>query len=420
MSPNDRSVLISFLNKKYEYSVRMESNGFADPYGRFEWLIAASSQSEILTLIAPHSIWEKLQEVTSNKSECEIRIVTLSYDLKNTLESLKSENPDANGFPDLCVWCPEVLIALTRAGEFICKGVSNLEALLHEAQTQPTETGNEIKLSKVVSPGYDAYARAFRALRDHILRGDIYEVNLCRQETAVAENLKPEILFETLNRESPAPFACLHKVQDKYLICSSPERFLRKDGVSLVSQPIKGTSRRFNDFEQDRLSAEALRNSPKEQAENVMIVDLVRNDLSHFAAKGSVQVKELFGIYPFPKVFQMISTVEATLRDAADGIPALAAAFPMGSMTGAPKISAMQRIENHETFKRGIYSGATGYITDSGDYDFNVVIRSIVWNASSSILSLAAGSAITVDAEEKQEFDECRLKAEALWKAVKQ
>ncbi|MCB0820426.1 MAG: anthranilate synthase component I family protein, partial [Bacteroidetes bacterium] len=352
--------------------------------------------------------------------DCGMHIVTLSYDLKNTLEDLNSDNPDAIEFPDLCVWSAEVLIALTRAGEFICKGIANLDELLQEAQRISNQGDKDFSLIKVESPEFSAYSTAFRALQQHIFRGDIYEVNLCRQETACAENLRPEIVFDTLNHKSPAPFACLHKVQDKYIICSSPERFLRKDGLSLVSQPIKGTSRRFNEPEQDRLSAEALRNSAKEQSENVMIVDLVRNDLSHFAAKGSVKVKELFGIYPFPSVFQMISTVEATLRDSADGIPALAAAFPMGSMTGAPKISAMQLIEKQETFKRGIYSGATGYITDSGDYDFNVVIRSIVWNRSTSVLSLAAGSAITVDAAENHEFDECRLKAEALWKAVKQ
>jgi len=410
-----RTQISAHFNKLYNFTVRLESNGYPDPYGQFEWLLAGAQTALVLQMNAEKDFWQSLQEISEKN---DFKIVTLAYDLKNINEKLESENSDPIGFPEACVWKPEVMIALDRTGTLICKGIENLQDLLEtvcEQSTEPIELSSE---SGLQSPEFDKYNLSFKALHNHILRGDIYEVNLCRQESTIVKYLKPEQLFGKLNLASPAPFSCLFKVEHLHLICTSPERFLRKKDSLLVSQPIKGTSRRFPEPELDFASAESLRNNPKEQSENVMIVDLVRNDLSHFAAKGSVRVKELFGIYKFPKVFQMISTIEADLENESDGIRALAAAFPMGSMTGAPKISAMKLIDKYETFKRGIYSGACGYLTESGDYDFNVVIRSFVWNEKSGMLCLAAGSAITLDAEARSEFDECRLKAEALWNSI--
>ncbi len=412
---HQRTQISAHLNKLYNFTVRMESNSYPDPYGQFEWLLAGAQTARILQMNAEKEIWQNLQEISE---ENDFNIVTLAYDLKNVNENLASENMDVSGFPEVCVWKPDVLIALERNGRFICRGIDNLDNLIQSAGENMSETILFSGESGLQSPEFDEYNLSFSALHNHILRGDIYEVNLCRQESTIVNDLKPELLFDKLNLSSPAPFACLFKVNHMHLICTSPERFLRKKGSLLVSQPIKGTSRRYTDPELDISSAESLRNNPKEQSENVMIVDLVRNDLSHFASKGSVRVKELFGIYKFPKVFQMISTIEADLENESDGIRALAAAFPMGSMTGAPKISAMKLIDKYETFKRGIYSGACGYITESGDYDLNVVIRSFVWNEKSGVLSLAAGSAITLDAEARSEFDECRLKAEALWNSI--
>lgn len=412
---SQRTLLSAHLNALYKFTVRMESNGYPDPYGRFEWLLAAAQTAELFEQQASTDFWQKLEEEISKK---EFKIATLAYDLKNITEDLQSENPDSAEFPEVCVWQPEVIIALKRDGSFVCKGIGDLGALLQKVAESVAEPAVIQDTVQVHSPGFDEYNQSFKAMHNHILRGDIYEVNLCRQETAIVKNLKPELLFDKLNLSSPAPFACLHKVNHMHLICTSPERFLQKQNCLLISQPIKGTARRFTDPVLDLASAESLRNNPKEQSENVMIVDLVRNDLSHFASRGKVQVRELFGIYKFPKVFQMVSTIEAELENENDGIRALAAAFPMGSMTGAPKISAMKLIEKHESFKRGIYSGASGYITETGDFDFNVVIRSFIWNEKSGMLCLSAGSAITLDAEAQSEFDECRLKAEALWNSI--
>lgn len=188
------------------------------------------------------------------------------------------------------------------------------------------------------------------------------------------------------------------------------ERFLKKEGNKLISQPIKGTIRRGSEPTEDQALAEQLQNDPKERAENVMIVDLVRNDLARSSTPGSVQVEELFGIYPFPIVHQMTSTVSSRLRTECSGLDALKAAFPMGSMTGAPKIMSMQLIDRYELTRRGIYSGAIGYFTPEGNFDFNVVIRTLVYDASRQYASLQVGSAITYDSIPEKEYEECFVK----------
>jgi para-aminobenzoate synthetase component 1 len=210
------------------------------------------------------------------------------------------------------------------------------------------------------------------------------------------------------------PFSVYLKQQPRYVLGASPERFLKKTSNRLVSQPIKGTIRRGRTTTEDEALKLALRNSEKEQAENLMIVDLVRNDLARSAETGSVQVDELFGIYSFQQVHQMISTVSATARADASLAEILGNAFPMGSMTGAPKIRAMQRIDELEATRRGVFSGAIGYITPDGDADFSVVIRSVLYNATDQYASFMVGSAITYDADPEQEYAECLLKASAM------
>jgi para-aminobenzoate synthetase component 1 len=210
------------------------------------------------------------------------------------------------------------------------------------------------------------------------------------------------------------PFSALLKVENKYVLCASPERFLKKTGQTLISQPIKGTIRRGNSPEEDQTNYQILKNSEKEIAENMMIVDLVRNDLARSAVVGSTRVAEFFGIYPFRQVFQMISTIEAELSPNVSPQKAIANAFPMGSMTGAPKIRAMELIDRYENSRRGVFSGAIGYFSPQGDFDFNVVIRSLFYDASKQKLSFQVGSAITYDAQAETEYQECLLKAQAI------
>jgi para-aminobenzoate synthetase component 1 len=258
------------------------------------------------------------------------------------------------------------------------------------------------------------YLQAVEAIREDILDGEIYELNLCQEFFAEDVSLDPISTFERLLATSPTPFAGFYKWQDRYLICASPERFLRRDGSLLRSQPIKGTIRRGTTPGEDEAQRLQLLHDEKERAENLMIVDLVRNDLARVSQPGSVQVPELFGLYPFRHVWQMISTVESQQAPAATLSDVLRATFPMGSMTGAPKMRAMQLIEHYERARRGLYSGSIGYIWPNGDFDFNVVIRSLQYRADTGYLSFQVGSAITYDSVPEREYEECLLKAKAL------
>jgi len=228
------------------------------------------------------------------------------------------------------------------------------------------------------------------------------------------------VMYEKLSIVSPNPFSALYKLNDKYLICASPERFIKKDGAHILSQPIKGTAKRSSgQREEDELSRKNLYHSQKDRSENVMVVDLVRNDLSKVCKEGTVHVDELYGVYSFPQVYQMISTISGDLNDDISFTDIIRATFPMGSMTGAPKRSVLQLIEKYERSKRGIFSGALGYITPEQDFDFNVVIRSIMYNESNRYLSYQVGSGITFYSEPESEWEECLLKAAAINKVLK-
>ena len=399
------------LSDLHDRVLLLESNEYADPYGSFEWILLAGAQN----ILAENARWDELSDFLKGHFDCPILPAYLSYDLKNDLENVFSSNPDATHFPALACWEPASLIAKKRNGQFVQWGQPISVATYDATTTNPFP-------SISMQPSYTEaqYTEKFERLKHHILRGDIYEVNFCIHFGTIVPELDPVQLFLRLNALSPAPFACLLKDRDNWLVGSSPERFLVKKGEQLISQPIKGTIRKGNSDEQNIQLADQLRNDPKERSENVMIVDLVRNDLSHYAKRNSVQVKELCGIYPFATVMHMISTIESQLSDHRLGVEALKKAFPMGSMTGAPKIRAMQLAEDAENFKRGIYAGAIGYFTPEGNYDFSVVIRSFTWNSRSGYLSFSTGSAITQKANAKDEYRECLLKAEALLKSLSQ
>lgn len=263
----------------------------------------------------------------------------------------------------------------------------------------------------------DEYIRQVKDIQNRISAGDIYETNFCMEFYGESPIL-PLTTFHRLNNSSDAPFSAYFRWFDKYIICASPERFLAKRSLKLISQPIKGTAKRGNTPEEDDLLKDTLYNNPKERQENVMIVDLVRNDLTKCAKSGTVRVEELFGIYSFKQVHQMISTIVCEIKEQESIVNILKSTFPMGSMTGAPKIKAMELMEFYERSKRGIYSGAIGYITPEDDFDFNVVIRSILYNATNQYFSFHAGSAITYYADAEKEYEECLLKIGALVKAL--
>ncbi|MGF2412300.1 MAG: chorismate-binding protein, partial [Ferruginibacter sp.] len=248
----------------------------------------------------------------------------------------------------------------------------------------------------------------------HILKGDCYELNFCQSFFVDNVQINPVEKYIQLSKVSPAPFGAFYKLNGHYCLCASPERFLQKKGTRLISQPIKGTTRRDIDPTIDESNKQYLLQSEKEKSENVMVVDLVRNDMSMVCEKGTVFVNELFGIYSFPQVHQMISTIEGTVSNNFPFTKIIEACFPMGSMTGAPKKKVMELIEQYEETARGLFSGSIGYITPDADFDFNVVIRSLFYNEIKNSISLFAGSGITFYSKAEEEYDECMAKAESL------
>ncbi len=264
----------------------------------------------------------------------------------------------------------------------------------------------------------DTYISTVKKLQQHIQRGECYEINFCQEFYIEDIFIDPFHVYKRLNLFSPNPFSAFYRINDAYALCASPERFLKKTNDVVISQPMKGTAKRAGDFSDDNKIKDKLLNSEKERAENIMIVDMVRNDLAKVCENGSVKVKEFLKIYSFPQVHQMISTIEGRLKKNASFPEIIAATFPMASMTGAPKKSVMQLIEQYERTKRGLYSGTMGYIDPDLNFDFNVVIRSILYNKKNKYVSMQAGSAITSKSVPEEEYEECLVKLEGLRKAL--
>jgi len=337
----------------------------------------------------------------------------LSYDLKNETEpSLYSNNTDRIGFSNIHFFEPNILIQIKGmdirvSGTQPDKSYNNIlnESLIKESPRHNIIIKN--KLSKA------SYIKKVNALLEHLKKGDIYEVNFCQEFYSDKTILDPVQCFNNLNNIQKSPFSAYYKIREKHLICSSPERFLKKEGNKIISQPIKGTIKRGTNKSDDLKLINELKTSVKDQSENTMVVDLVRNDLCKTCKTGSVKVSELMKVNTFNEVHQLISTIEGTLKNT-NGINAIKEAFPMGSMTGMPKYKAMQLIEKYEVTKRGLFSGSIGYIDPNNDFDFNVIIRSILYNENNKQLSIQTGGAITYLSSAEKEYEESLLKAKAM------
>ncbi|WP_240047309.1 anthranilate synthase component I family protein [Hymenobacter nivis] len=390
----------------FEHSGQLEY-----PRGPFGRLLAVAAAAPG----APSSLAE-LEDYLARPAAGAPRCGFLTYDLKNEIEALTSANFRALDWPQLHFFTPETwLVWQIETVEIHGVSAGIVAAIL--ATALPAGAPPRVPALRPRLPRAD-YLRAVAAVREDILNGEVYELNLCQEFYAENVQLNPTDLFWRLNAASPAPFAGFVRWQDHYLLCASPERFLARRGPTVLSQPIKGTRRRGPTPADDAQQRQALLADEKERAENLMIVDLVRNDLARVAETGSVRVPELFGLYPFRHVWQMISTVEADLRPGVALPEILRATFPMGSMTGAPKVRAMQLIEGYERSRRGLYSGSIGWVGPGGDFDFNVVIRSLQYRADTGYLSFQVGSAITYDSDAEQEYAECLLKAQGLLEAL--
>jgi len=395
--------------------VYLDSNDHHDAYCQYDCVLAVDAFTSLQTDYL--NAFEDLKQYQQNAKDWLFGY--LSYDLKNDVEALHSNNFDGLGFPDLFFFQPKKIFLLqgkTLEMQYLalCDDEidGDFEAILGCERFSRESDAQKLAVQQRISK--ENYLAKVGEMLAHIHRGDIYEANFCMEFFAENASIDPIQKFEKLNAISRPPFAVFFKNNQHFLLSASPERYLQKSGERLVSQPIKGTAPRFADADKDTESKQQLASDPKERSENIMITDLVRNDLSRTAQKGSVQVAELCGIYSFMQVHQMITTIESKLSQDYNSVDVFKTTFPMGSMTGAPKISAMQIIEKLEETKRGLYSGAVGYFTPAGDFDFNVVIRSILYNAQKKYVSFSVGSAITSLSTPEKEYEECLLKAKAM------
>lgn len=401
------------LNWSNRFSILLflDSNGNRDKYSRFDCLLGAGMYN------AKHiSSLEDLCQFHS--SDKDWLLGHINYDYKNNLESrLSSRNAAVVGFPDFFFFQPEVICYIPAGKqELVIETLNTAPANIYsDILDCPTEITAEIpQVSFVRRTDKHVYLDTVDKLRRHIKAGDCYEINYCTEGYAMGVDVEPIAIFDALNKLSRAPFAAYYRNENRHMVCASPERYVRRDGSTVLSQPIKGTARRGQDEEADATMKTNLYKSVKDRAENVMITDLVRNDLARSCETGSINVDELFGIYSFPQVHQMISTISGTLEEGRPFTDTLKYSFPMGSMTGAPKIKVMELIDRYEDTRRELFSGTVGYITPDADFDFNVIIRSLFYNSELRRLSYQSGGAITYDSQPESEWEEMRLKAWAL------
>lgn len=419
--PEEFKIKLLKWAQQHEEVIWLDSNQYSQQYTSYDALLAVDAFTCIQTDYV--SGFDKLKEY--QKQTRDWIFGYLSYDLKNDTERLVSNNLDTLGFPDLFFFQPKKIFLLKGntlemqylvmvADEMIedFKQISEISPSVSISSDEKKSPCGKIKISLRITK--DVYREKIQQMLDHIHRGDIYEANFCQEFFAENSCIAPLETYHHLNQISSPPFAAFLRMGQRYLLSASPERYIRKEGNKIISQPIKGTAKRSKIAEEDIDLISNLENDQKERSENVMIVDLVRNDLSKTAIKGSVEVEELCKIHSFKQVHQMISTVVSEIDTETSPVDVIRTTFPMGSMTGAPKISAMSIIEELEESKRGLYSGAVGYLTPDNNFDFNVVIRSILYNEEKQYISYIVGGAITAQSDPDKEYEECLIKAKAM------
>ncbi len=407
-------------SKQFETAIWLDSNNYEQNYSSFDCCLAAEEFTSIKTDY--HNAFDKLKEYQSYTKDYLFGYI--SYDVKNDVEKLNSTNFDGLNFPDLYFFQPQKLIFikgntvefhyLQMIDDELEEDFEDIIAINPNNKIDCNKTSEEKNIKIKLRIHKDEYHQKVSKVLEHIHRGDIYEANFCQEFYAENTSIDPYQIYAHLNDISEPPFATFFRHENLYLLSATPERYIKKDGTKIISQPIKGTAKRLiNKIEDDKIAFDLARDE-KERSENIMIVDLVRNDLSKTAKKGSVQVEQLCKVHSFKQVHQMISTIVSEIEPTTHPVDVLKDTFPMGSMTGAPKISAMKIIEELEETKRGLYSGTVGYFTPNGNFDFNVVIRSILYNADEKYVSYSVGGAITAKSIPEKEYEECLLKAKAM------
>jgi para-aminobenzoate synthetase component 1 len=404
-----------FWAQQFETAIWLDSNNYKQQYASFDAALAVEEFTSIKTDYI--NAFEKLKEYQTITKDYIFGYI--SYDVKNDVENLTSNNFDGLDFADLYFFQPQKLFFIKdNSVEFHYLRMVDDEMEFDFEEIQKSKnpeiqrSENDIKIK--LSIHKEEYHQKVTKVLEHIKRGDIYEANFCQEFYAENSMINPVEVYNHLNKISTPPFATFLKMEHQFALSASPERYIKKEGTKIISQPIKGTAKRLRSEIDDAQIASDLSRDIKERSENVMIVDLVRNDLSKSAKKGSVKVEELCRVYTFKQVHQMVSTVVSEIEENMHPVDVLKSTFPMGSMTGAPKFSAMKIIENLEETKRGLYSGTVGYFTPNGDFDFNVIIRSILYNEEKKYISYSVGSAITAKSIPEKEYEECLLKAKAM------
>jgi para-aminobenzoate synthetase component 1 len=410
-------------SKQFREAIFLDSNNYEQNYTSFDTVLAVDAFTSIKT--DEVNAFEDLKQYQQTTKDWLFGY--LSYDLKNDIEELKSKNFDGLNFPELFFFQPKKLFLLkgeqleikylNMCDDEVEEDLEEIYQIADNSFQQSEKDKSEIlnqKLKIHQRISQEKYVKKVSNMLEHVHRGDIYEANFCMEFYAENAKINPVEIYQKLNEISEPPFAVFFKNHKQFLLSASPERYLRKKKDKIISQPIKGTAKRHEDAAEDEKIKQDLVSNEKERSENIMIVDLVRNDLSRTASKGSVEVEELCGAYSFKQVHHLISTVVSKVEIEKSPVEIIKTTFPMGSMTGAPKISAMQIIEDLEETKRGLYSGAIGYFTPENDFDFNVVIRSILYNEENNYVSFSVGSAITSQSIPEKEYEECLLKAKAM------
>lgn len=401
---------------QFESACYLDSNGYRDNYGNINVFIAVGA-SDAYESTGAGDTFSEIQHFVDKHPNTWIPGF-FGYDLKNEIEELDSQHPNRTGFPDAYFFVPKATLLIGKYNVEIKSEepdelIRTIETM--ELADEPLAFNGRIRnrMSRA------NYVEAFQHLQDHIHKGDIYEVNLCQEFYAENTTLNPLEAYKRLNVISPTPFSCFFRYKHHYILSASPERFLSKNGTTLLSQPIKGTAPRGKEALEDQGNKNKLASDPKEVSENIMIVDLVRNDLTKSAKPGTVKVQKLLDVQSFRQVHQMISTITCEVDETLPATQIIKNTFPPGSMTGAPKISAMKLIDRHEKSRRGIYAGGLGYFGPQGNFDFSVVIRTLIYNADLGYLSFHTGGAITSSADPEQEYDECLLKGKAIFEMLK-
>ena len=405
--------------QQFHTIVWLDSNNYQQQYTNYDAVLAVEEFTSIKTDY--QNAFEQLKEYKNTTKDWIFGYLT--YDLKNDVEQLESKNIDELEFPELFFFQPQKLFLIkgnTLEVQYLRMVDDEIESdfktILNFNLSEITSVNESPKIKLRLAK--EDYFKNINKVLSHIHRGDIYEANYCQEFYAENVTLQPLQVYQKLNAISNPPFASFFKHNTHYMLSASPERYIKKEGNKIISQPIKGTAKRDNNPKIDTQLKNDLANDIKERSENVMIVDLVRNDLSLTASKGSVKVEELCKVYSFDQVHQMISTVTSQVKPNIDAVDVIKTTFPMGSMTGAPKISAMHIIEDLEITKRGLYSGSLGYFTPYNDFDFNVIIRSILYNQAKNYVSYSVGGAITAKSDPTKEYEECLLKAKAMREAL--